>query len=152
MTLRSIVRGCALAAALWTAGSHDRRAVADIRVFICFDFELDSADLPPGCSETLAEFASYWQDSLAGRLAPATAERAEPFPARAWRVEIVGRSGGERDGNNLAFLRAARVARELARLGVPASVIELKGSSDRELVDASNPRSGANRRVGINRI
>lgn len=131
-----LLRVGALAAALWMTASDGRHAHALSRTYLCINFDLDSAEISPRCLQIITEFANHWRSTRDGR-------HYEP------RVEVTAYSAeGERDANNLAFLRAARVARELERLGVPEHVIHIRGYANRPL-ETSDRRAAVNRRVEL---
>ncbi|MBR0657205.1 OmpA family protein [Plastoroseomonas arctica] len=145
-----LLRVGGILAALCLTVSDSRHAQALSRSYICFDFDLESAELPPRCLQIVSEFAAWWRQERDRLSHPSLSswdrEASVPLPAQEVRVELVGHSLRERDGNNLAFLRAARIGRELERLGVPADLISLSGRVNLPMgFDAVN--FGMNRRV-----
>lgn len=138
----------ALAAALCMATADGRYAQALSRTYLCLNYTFESAELPLRCPQILAEFVDFWREMRDGRVYPFIPNPPAPMPAREMRVEVTGYSSAERDGNNLAFLRAARVARELATLGIPGHLITINAYANRP-VDFSDLRSGQNRHVDI---
>lgn len=138
----------ALLAVFCVTASDGRRAHALSRSYMCVNFEFEGAEFPDRCPQILAEFADYWRAQRDGRVYPFIPNATVPLSARVAPVTVSGYAFDERDGNNLAFLRAARVARELARLGVPEHLIQIYGFANRPLVPWE-PRAGSNRRVDI---
>lgn len=144
-----LLTSIALAGALCATAPSGRDAHALTRAYLCINYELDSAEFPPRCPQILAEFADYWRAMRDGRIYPFIPNPTAPLPPRVALVEVTGHSAeGERDANNLAFLRAARVARELGRLGVPEHLIQVFGFSNRYL-EPTDRGASINRRIDI---
>jgi len=150
-TYPNLLTAWAVFAAVLVTASDRHQAQANMRIYTCAHFDAGSAELPPGCLERLSEFAALWRRVRDGRDYNSSLPRSDPnasvpLPPRLARVAVEGHSLDERDSINLAFLRAARIARELERLGVSPDIIRLSGHTNFP-DDRNDRRSGFNRRV-----